>query len=52
MSPKLAPRFKTSEAQAIKSSGDEGEGPAAGAKPSECAAAGLSPALEACEINY
>ena len=35
MGPKLAPRSKTSEAQAIKSSGDQGEGPAAGAKPSE-----------------
>ena len=35
MGPKLAPRSKTSEAQAIKSSGDQGEGPAAGAKPSD-----------------
>ena len=35
MGPKLAPRSKTSEAQAIKSSGDQEEGPAAGAKPSE-----------------
>ena len=35
MGPKLAPRSKISEAQTVRSSGDQGEGPAAGAKPSD-----------------
>ena len=43
MGPKLAPRSKTSEAQAIKSSGDQGEGPAAGAKPSDVSLNPLAP---------
>ena len=51
MGPKLAPRSKTSEAQAIKSSSDQRHGPAAGVKPSDPPRCAFTHATTACKTS-